>query len=69
MLKAGGFFTENTTMSAASLDLGTNNLKFTNPSNVGRIWTPTILKALSNGYNTWIITGKFPPLIYREVQV
>ena len=41
-------------------DLGTNNLKFTNPSSVGRILTPNILEALYNGYNTWITTGGIP---------
>ena len=54
MLKYGGTFTVNITMSAASIDLGTNSLKFTNPSSVGRITTPAILEALDNGYKTWI---------------
>ena len=57
VVKAGGTFTGNVTMSGAILDLGTNSLKFTNTSSVGRALTPTILEALYTGSSTWITTA------------
>jgi hypothetical protein len=60
MGKGDGTFTGSVTMYGGYLDLGTNNLKFTNPSSVSRNLTPTILEALYNGYNTWITTAGIP---------
>ena len=54
VLKTGGTFTGNVTMSAATLDLGTNSLKFTNTSSVVRTMSQAILEALYNGATSWI---------------
>ena len=54
MLKTGGTFTGDITMSAASIDLGTNRLKFTSGLRLGRIMTPTIMDTLYIGTSTSI---------------
>ena len=69
MLKAGGTFTGNVTMSGATFDLGTNSLKFTNTSSLGRVMSQAILEALYNGATSWITATQIPAPICREEQL